>query len=176
MLLKTSADEARSVSRQLRLGKSPHLRRRRQILGLSLLASATMGYIALYQTGIINHLYEPPLHGLDGDKVDASEEAYEKRATPDAVLGLNSYATTATLAAMGPEDRAVRQPIIPLLLTGKLVLDAFQAAKLSWDQWAKHKTFCFWCLTATTASFLSLPLVFGETRDALKALWNKIRE
>ncbi len=78
----------RELSRQLRRGSGGDLRRRRGIVGLSLLASASMGLITLYQMGIIRHLPEPPLPGLDADEVDASGEAYARLQTPDAALGL----------------------------------------------------------------------------------------
>src|ERR1043165_1031580 len=98
-------EKATRLSRELRTQTSPDLRRRRGIVGLSMLASATMGLIALYQTGLIKHLPEPPLPMLDADKVNGSPQAYERFATPDAILGLGSYAATMGLAAMGGADR-----------------------------------------------------------------------
>ena len=64
--------KATQLSRELRTQTSLDLRRRRGIVGLSMLASASMGLIALYQTGIIKHLPEPPLPMMNADKVDAS--------------------------------------------------------------------------------------------------------
>lgn len=160
----------KQLSHELRQGQDEHLSRRRGIVCLSLAAAASMGLIAAYQMGLIQHLPEPPLPRLDADKVDASDEAYEKLQTPDAFLGLTSYAATATLAAMGGKDRARSHPWIPLALAGKVAFDASQAAKLTWDQWAKHKAFCFWCLLAAGATFASVPLVFSEARAALSEL------
>ena len=53
-------------------------------------SAACMGVIALYQIGATKHVPEPPLPLLDADKVDASEEAYEKLSVGEAidVLGL----------------------------------------------------------------------------------------
>jgi hypothetical protein len=163
------------LSEQLREGGGAHLANRRGIVCLSLAAAASMGLIAAYQMGIIKHLPEPPLPKMDADKVDASDEAYEKLSTPDAFLGLTSYAVTATLAAMGGQGRAKSQPWIPLALAGKVALDASQAAKLTWDQWAKHKAFCFWCLLAAGATFATVPLVFSEARAALRELGKRPR-
>lgn len=143
---------------------------RRRIVGLSLTALASMGVVSLYQIGIIHHLPEPPLPHFNADKVDASSEAYAKLQTPDAVLALVSYAVTAQLAAMGGKDRARKQPWIPLLLVAKLGFDTFQAGKLSVDQWTQHKAFCFWCLLAAAATFISAPTVIPETRAALHTL------
>ena len=66
--------EPKELSQQLRRGTGGFLGRRRQIVGLSL-GMVPMGVVALYQMGIIEHVPEPPLPGLDGDKVDAAPEA-----------------------------------------------------------------------------------------------------
>lgn len=163
-------ENANRLSRELRTQTSPGLRRRRGIVGLSMLASASMGLIALYQTGLIKHLPEPPLPMLDADKVDASAEAYEKLATPDAILGLGSYAATMGLAAMGGADRLRAMPWVPLALAAKVAFDAANAAKLTVDQWTKHRAFCFWCLLAAAATFAMVPLAIPETIAAARAL------
>jgi uncharacterized membrane protein len=159
---------ATELSRELRQDTTPDLRRRRRIVGLSLIASASMGVIALYQTGIIKHLPEPPLPFLDADRVDASAEAYAKFDTPDAVLGLASYGVTAVLAAMGGKDRASTAPWVVLALAGKVAFDALNALKLSIDQPVKYRAFCFWCLIAASATFASVPQVIPEVRKAIR--------
>lgn len=156
------------LSNELRHGSGPFLDRRRRILALALTASGSMGLIALYQMGILRHIPEPPLPRLDADRVDASEEAYEKLQSPDAVIGLASYAVTALLAAAGPANRARTQSWLPLAMAGKIGLDATQAAKLSWDQWARHRAFCSWCLLAAGATFATVPLAIPEAREALR--------
>ena len=163
------------LSRQLRTGSGPFLARRRGIVGLSLVSINAMGLIALYQMGIIKHLPEPPLPRFDADKVDASAEAYAYFATPDAVIGLGSYAVTMGLAAMGGEDRATRQPWIPLALAAKVLVDAAQAGKLTVDQWTKHRAFCFWCLLAAGATFATVPLALPEARAALERVMTQAR-
>jgi hypothetical protein len=158
------------LSRAVRETSDSSMRHRRGVIGLSLAAAGSMGLIALYQSGVIRHLPEPPLPGFDADKVDASAEAFERLEVGDAFLGFVSYGVTMTLAAMGPPDRATRQPWIPLALAGKVAFDVANAAKLTVDQWTKHKAFCFWCLLAATATFATAPLVVGETRRALSAV------
>lgn len=160
----------RELSRQLRRGSGADLGRRRGIVGLSLLASASMGLITLYQIGIIRHLPEPPLPGLEGDWVDASDEAYSMLQTPDAALGLVNYAVTTALAAAGGPDRAIERPWLPLALAGKLGIDAWQAGRLTSDQWARHRACCSWCLLAAGATFASVPLVIPEALTALRRL------
>ncbi len=123
------------LSKELRTGAGDFLEERRGVIGLSLTAIGCMGLIALYQTGIIRRLPDLPLPLMDADKVDASPEAYSHLQMGDAIIGLGSYAATMGLTAMGPRDRAQKQPWIPLALAAKATVDAAQAAKLSYDQW-----------------------------------------
>jgi uncharacterized membrane protein len=160
----------RELSRQLRQGTGAFLEQRRGIVVLSLATIGSMGMIVLYQMGIIKHVPEPPLSGLDADKVDASAQAYAYFMTPDGVLGLGNYAVTLGLAAMGGQDRAKTHPWIPLALAAKVALDALFAAKLTLDQATKHRAFCFWCLLAASATFAQVPLVVPEARAALDHL------
>jgi uncharacterized membrane protein len=165
-----SADNASALSHELRHGSGEFLERRRKAAMLSLVSIGSMTMISLYQLGIISHLPEPPLPGLNADKVDASGEAYEKLAMPDGVLGLHSYATTLAFTAAGGADRAQTKPWIPVALAAKATVDALQAGKLTWDQWAKHRAFCSWCLLAAGATFATLPQVLPEARAALRNL------
>lgn len=163
----------KQLSRQLREDDDQFLCKRRGIIACGLAAAGAMGVITLYQIGIIKHLPEPPIPGFDGDKVDASEEAYSLLQMPDAFIGLGSYAATMGLAATGGKDRAQTQPWIPLALLAKATADAAQAAKLSVDQWTKHKAFCFWCLLAAAATFAALPLAVPEGLAAANQLRKK---
>ncbi len=78
---------AEAVSNALRRGAGTHLDARRRVAALSLTAMGSMGAVAAYQFGLLGHLPEPPLPGLDSDTVDASGEAYQLLKTPDAALG-----------------------------------------------------------------------------------------
>jgi hypothetical protein len=159
-----------ALSDELRTGGGAELGRRRGIIALSLLASGAMGAIALYQNGVIKHLPDPPLPYVNSEKVDASAEAYKYLQVGDGALGLGSYAATLTLAAMGPADRASSAPWLPLALGAKLLFDAVYAAKLSVDQWTRHRAFCVYCLTAAGATFASVPLAYPEAREAFERL------
>ena len=158
----------------MREGEGGYLAQRRGIVVLGLAGAGSMGLIALYQIGILKHLPEPPIPGFDADKVDASEEAYSHLQMGDAFIGLGSYAATMGLAAMGAKNRAETQPWIPLALLAKTGADAAQAARLTVDQWTKHKAFCFWCLLAAAATFAALPLAVPEALAALGQLRKKI--
>lgn len=137
---------------------------------MNLVAIGAMSAIALYQLGLTDRLPEPPIPGLDAEKVDAAPEAYQKLRTPDAAIGLNSYATTLVLAAMGGGDRARETPWIPLAMAAKLAVDAVQAGRLSWAQWVEHRAFCSYCLLAAGATFAALPYAIPEARQALDRL------
>ena len=163
------------LSAELRTGSGSFLGLRRGIVGLAMVASGAMGLITLYQMGIIKHLPEPPLPGLDADKVDASGEAYSRFSTPDGVLGLGNYAMTMGLAAMGGKDRAQRQPWIPLLLAAKVGFDLSQAIRLFFDQKSKYHAFCSWCLLAAGSTVATVPLVIPETYAALGQLASRIK-
>lgn len=165
-----SAARALALSRELREGDSPTLRRRRGIVGLTLCAAGAMGLMSLYQMGVIEHVPEPGLPKVDSDRVNASAQAYEHFSTPDAVLGFGSYAATMTLAAMGGADRARTRPWIPLALAAKVGFDVVQATRLTVSEWRSFRAFCFWCLTATAATFATVPLVVPEARAAWRQL------
>ncbi len=158
------------LSEELRRGKGGDLTRRRGVTALTLTAMGALGVVTLYQMGLLKHVPEPPLPGLDADAVDAAPEAYQLLSMPDGVLGIGSYAVTMALAAMGGSDRAKEQPWIPLALAAKAVVDSGNAARLSWDQWSKHRAFCSWCMVAAVATWASLPLVVPEARSALRHL------
>lgn len=157
-------------STQWRTGAGKDLVRRRQVAGLTLAAIGSLGVVSLYQLGLIDHLPDPPIPRLDSDRVDAADEAYAILATPDAVLGIGSYAITLGLVAMGSEERTATRPWLPIALALKVGLDALIAAKLTREQWTIHRAFCMWCLLAAGATFASVPLVVPEARCALRSL------
>lgn len=163
--LLTPAPDA--LSQELRESSDPALVRRRKVVVLAFVAAQAMQVVALFQAGVLKRMPEPDLPYLDADKVDASAEAYQFLSVGDGFLGLVSYAVTAALAAIGPADRTRTAPWLPLALTGKAVVDTVQAARLTRDQWTKHRAFCSWCLLAAGATFATLPLTWPEAREAL---------
>src|SRR5829696_2825425 len=145
---RSTSPAAERVSADLRLGGGDFLRRRRRTGAMALAAAGSMGVVTAYQMGLVRHLPEPPLPLLDADKVDASGEAYQYLKTPDAALGLASYAATLVLAGMGSGRRAQERPWIPLALAAKVAVDAASALYLTVEQGSKHRRFCSWCLLA----------------------------
>ena len=159
--------DPRQLSNGVRLTDDRLMRQRRRVVSLALTAAGCMGLIALYQIGAIKHLPEPPLPLLDAEKVDASDEAYARLSVGDAFIGLTSYSVTALLAAMGGPRRHRSDRWLPWALGAKLAFDAAQAAKLTVDQWTKHRAFCSWCLVAAGATFAAVPAAWPELRATL---------
>lgn len=69
--------------------------------------------------GIIRHLPDPPLAVFDSDRVNASNYAYKRAQTPDAVLMILTYGLTARLASAGGKNRARTQPWLPVAMGPK---------------------------------------------------------
>lgn len=169
---RSTSPAAEGVSDALRRGASPGLARRRRVAGLALGAVASLLPVAAYQVGLVRHLPDPPLPGMDADAVDASGEAYRLLLTPDAVLGIVSYAVTAALAAMGPEGRVRSMPQVPLALAVKVGLDSASALYLTAEQLTRHRKVCAYC---TAASALTLAMVPAVVPDA-QAAWQSWRD
>ncbi|HVE64498.1 MAG TPA: vitamin K epoxide reductase family protein [Mycobacteriales bacterium] len=167
---RSSSPDAEAVSDDLRRGAGSFLEQRRRVAGLSLLSSASLGVVALYQYGLLRKVPEPHLPGLDADRVDASGEAYSFLRTPDASVGLISYGVTLALAGMGKRDRAKTQPWLPLLLAAKVGLDTVGALTLTAEQGTKHRRFCSWCTLSALATLAMVPQVLPEARAAARTL------
>jgi uncharacterized membrane protein len=165
--------EPQALSEVLRTGDGLYLWCRRGIIATSFVAAVCMMIVGIYQMGLIRHLPEPPFRLFNADKVDAAPQAYSRMSLPmpDAFLGLVSYALTAALASLGGADRFERWWWLPLLLGAKVLADAYQASKLSWEQWTLHRQFCFWCLVAAAATFVAVPLALPESWTALRRLF-----
>ncbi len=169
-VIESNVRRAEELGEDLRHGTRKHLRRRRGIFGLFLAASASMSVIALYQLGILKRVPQPPSRGFDSNRITGSAKAYSVLETPDAVLAMSNYAVTMTLAAMGPADRAYRQPAFPIALAAKVGFDATLAAKYTYEEWSKYRALCFWCLLASAATVAAIPLAVPEARSALRRL------
>ena len=170
-----STPRASKLSKELRSRAEGSLPERRAIVTLSLIAIGAMSAISLYQMGVIRHLPEPPFPKLDADRIDASDEAYKRFSTPDAVMGIGSYAATMALAEMGGKDRALKQPWIPLAMAGKVAFDVGQSLRMIATQWNKFGAFCFYCLISAAATFGTAALTVKEAREAACELTRRAR-
>ena len=162
--------DAQQLSRELREGDSPDLTRRRWIIGLSMVGASIGQLVSLYQTGIIDHLPDPPLPFVDADKVDASNYAYNKLDTPDGLMMVVNYGFTAWLAGAGGIDRAKTNPILPIAMGLKTLIDAAVCTELAREEWSENQAFCEYCQLATLCSYLSVALAVPEMLTAINAL------
>lgn len=160
----------RVLSRELRLGTGPDLRRRRWVLGLSLLGTLAAQIVTMFQMGLVRRLPDPPVGPFDSDRVDASDYAYSRLGTPDGALMLVTYGATAALAAAGGADRAGRNPALPLALAAKTGFDTVSALRLAADEWHDNRALCAYRQAATVASLASFVLAVPEAGRAWRAL------
>ncbi len=158
------------LGRELRDGSSRFLKRRRGIVGLAFFSSAVLGGIALYQMGILKKLPEPPWRFFDARKVNGSAEAYSILHTRDALLGLASYAITACLTGIGPENRSQTHPWMPIGMGLKLLAGTAIAGKLTVEECRKYRAFSLWSVLTAAATCAAFPLAIPETRAALRKL------
>ena len=157
------------LSRELREGNSPDLNRRRQIISLSMLGAAVGQLVSLYQTGVIDHLPDPPIPLFDADRVDASEYAYRFN-SPDGPIMLVNYGLTAWLASAGGQDRAEKTPLLPIAMGAKILMDALISTELAREEWSENKAFCEYCQVATLCSYASLAIAMPEITRAVQTL------
>lgn len=170
MLRPVAAPPAR-LSRELREESSPELARRRAAIGLSFVGVAIGGIVGAYQTGLLKRLPDIlPGKLFDAEKVDASDYAYKRMQTPDALLMMVSYGITAALAAAGGKNRAEENPALPLAGAAKAGYDLVTALRLAREEWAENKALCSWCQIATLASAATFALTLPEATRAAKAV------
>lgn len=165
--------EPRQLSQELRKGNNPHMSRRRLIIGLSMVGATMAEAVALYQTGIISELPDPPLPLIDSSKVDASDYAYRILDTPDGFFMLVNYGITGVLAAAGGLNRAETAPLLPIGMSVKTLLDSVLALGLAGEEWKENKAFCAYCQVATLCSIASFALSIPEAMSALNHLLGK---
>ena len=154
---------------ELQQGASADLRRRRAIIGVSLAGMASMAAVSLFQTGLLRHLPDPPLHSFDSDKVSSSDAAYRWGA-PDGTLALFGCATNLPLAAFGGEDRVREHPVVPMVAAGKATFDAAIAARYLYRMAAEDRAWCGYCIVAALVDFAVFGLTLPEAGRAWRAL------
>jgi len=161
--------EPQELRIELQEKQTKSLRRRRAIIGLSLLGMGAMTMVSLFQTGVIKHLPDPPIDGFDSDKVNSSETAYAL-GVPDGTLSLASLAANIPLAAFGGENRAEEQPIVPILAAGKAVVEAAVAGWYFYQMPTKEKAWCGYCIAGALCNFGIAALVLPEAKKAIESL------
>lgn len=158
------------LSHELRLETSEDLNRRRWVVGLSLLGATIGQVVSLYQLGMIKRLPDPPIPYIDSNKVNASDYAYKRLDTPDALLMLLTYSVTAILAGAGGKNRAKTNPVLPIAAGLKTLADTALNLQLAREEWQDNKALCFYCQTATVVSAASAALAIPEMVKAVRNL------
>lgn len=161
---------AEAVSDALRRGEGDFLGQRRRMALLQTAATATLSVVGLYQFGVLRSVPEPPLPGLDADRVGASGEAYSLFHTPDSTLGIASAGVSLVLAGMGGAKRYEQQPWIPLALLAKSGLDAAGGLLLTAEELTKHKRLCSWCTVTAALLVATVPTALPEAKAAWRVL------
>lgn len=160
------------LRQELQKGSSGDLRRRRWIIGCSLVGMASMAAVTLLQTGIVKHLPDPPIDSFDSDKVNSSETAYSLGA-PDGTLSLATLAMNVPLAAFGGEDRAREIPVVPIVVAAKASVEALASGWFFYQMPAKEKKWCGYCIAGAAANMAVFLLTLPEAKRAVSNLLSR---
>lgn len=161
--------EPQRLRYELQQDETLDLKRRRAIIGLSLVGIASMTAVTLLQTGIVKHLPDPPMGNFDSDRVNSSDTAY-RFGVPDGSISLASLAANIPIAAFGGARRARRQPWVPLLACVKATAEAVAASWYFYQMPAKEKAWCGYCVVGALANIGIAALTIPEAKEALAAL------
>lgn len=157
------------LRQDLREDRSGEMRLRRGIVGLSLTGMAAMAAVSLLQTGVVEHLPDPPVEGFDSDKVNTSDAAYQFGA-PDGTISLTSLAANIPIAAFGQRGRADTHPWVSIGASAKAGVEALFAGWYFYQMPAREKAWCGYCILGALANAGIFALTVPEARRAIAAL------
>jgi uncharacterized membrane protein len=135
----------------------------RLVIGSCCVALATLVPVALYQSGVLPRLPDPPLGVFDSERITTSDAAHPL-GIPDGWLGLASFATTLALAILAKRHGAARK-----LLGAKLTLDGSAAAFNATRQVISFGKLCSWCTGTAMAAGV---MAYGG-RNAIQETWTE---
>lgn len=156
------------LRRRIRSDRGAEMRLRRGIVGLSLVGIASMGVVALYQTGLLRHLPDPPTRRphFDSEKVNSSDEAFGY-GMPDGPIALAAHAVNLAIAAAGPPGRHRTRPWLPLLAALLSGTQAAVAARYLFHQMPKvDRAWCPYCVADALTHFATFALTLPEAARA----------
>ncbi len=142
--------------------QTPRLKDDRLVIGSCCAALATLVPVALFQTGILPALPDPPLRVFDSERITMSAAAHPL-GIPDGLLGLASFGATLALALLARRHQTAKQ-----LLGAKLTLDASAAAFNAGRQVVRFGKLCSWC----TGTALAAGMMAYGGREAIHDTWS----
>lgn len=141
---------------------------RKSIAALSFLGVVDALYMLAYHEGLIGSL-ACPFFGQGCNVVGRSPHA-RHFGVPNAAVGALGYATTATLAIWSvskpPQDRPLQSFGLSAISLAAFVTSVF----LTWEQMAKVRAWCFWCLLSAGLSLVILPLALWDGWKSMRSL------
>ena len=168
-LQKIKDKNPQQLRQELQNSNKKDLNLRRGVIGLSLLGMAAMTAVTLFQTGVVEHLPDPPIDSFDSDRVNSSDTAYAL-GVPDGALSLASLAANIPLAAFGGENRAQKTPLVPIAAAAKATVEAAVAGWYFYQMPTKEKAWCGYCIVGALTNWGIAALTLIEAKKAVKAL------
>jgi hypothetical protein len=147
-------------------GESRDLALRRVAIGASLVGMASMALVALFQSGAIRHLPDPPVDGFDADHVNAPERS-SLWGVPDGFCKCAAHAIMLALAAAWTADRARRRPWLPFLAAGFALGQAIAAGRALWRMPKVDKAWCGYRLVDAMVHFAMAAIMLPAAMGAL---------
>ncbi len=120
-------------------------------------ALGTLAVIALFQSGAIDSLPDPPGDLFASERITLSKMAHPA-GIPDSYLGLASYGATLALLLLAQQSRLAKRA-----LGAKLLIDAGAAGFNAVRQVVRFGKLCSWCTGTVLATAV---MVYGG-RDAV---------
>lgn len=159
-----------AVRNELRFGTGDALQRQRLLIMLSIAGLLDFVPISLYQTGVINKIPDLPLKGLDSNKVNAAEDAYQMGG-PDGPISMLAYAGVMVLASWKGSGKSGRTPVHDLALGALVAGNAAGALYYLGNMVFKQQKACIYCIAGAAVNFASAIVVAPLMRNALRKLW-----
>jgi uncharacterized membrane protein len=145
--------------------------RRLAIGALSFAGVADAFYMLAFDEGLIDHLV-CPFFGRGCEIVGRSRHN-KHFGIPNAAIGAVLYSTIGALALWAGDKKAEERPEQLAAATALSAFAVGAGAYLTYEQAAKIRAFCFWCLTSMGISSSLLALSALEAAPALKYLWER---
>jgi uncharacterized membrane protein len=159
------------LRRDARTDRSPHMRRRRATVAVSLLGIASMAFTTMLQMGMVRRLPDPPIRRFNTKRVNLSEEAFSYGG-PDSPIVILMHAINMVLATTGGADRARHHPVLPILAASLAGAQSAMAAKYLFYQMPYvDEAYCPYCIVDAFTHFATLGLVLPEAVQAAEELF-----